>query len=70
MGNIHTPKTIYSNGLVIEFIVKKKQVYYKISKWDKAGLEHRYLSKGKLLDQKPNDILIMAQQLVGDVIRQ
>ena len=64
MGNtIHTPKTIYKNGLVIEFEVKNKEVYYVISKWTKSGFDQGSLLKGKVGNQKPDDILIMAQRL-------
>ena len=70
MGNIHTPKTIYSNGFVIEFEVKNKEVYYVISRWTKSGFDQGSLLKGKLGNQKPNDILLLAQHLVGDGIRQ
>ena len=70
MGNtIHTPKTIYKNGLVIEFEVKNKEIYYVLSKWDKSGFDQGSLLKGKLGNQKPEDILKEAQHLVGDGIR-
>ena len=69
MGNIHTPKTIYSNGLVLEFYVKNKQVFYKLSKWVDLGSNLAVIETKKLGDQNPNDIIKKAQQSVGDGIR-
>ena len=71
MGNtIHTPKTIYSNGLVLEFYVKNKQIIYKLSKWVDAGSNLSLIESKQLGDQNPNDIIKKAQQSVGDGIRQ
>ena len=67
MGNIHTPKTIYSNGLVLEFYVKNKQIIYKLSKWVDAGSNLSLIESAKLGEQSPNDIIKKAQQSVGDV---
>ena len=78
MGNtIHTPKTIYKNGLVVEFKVKNKQVFYKISRWTQAGISQGSLAEGKLTDFKsPEEVMEYAwvhysaktpQQSVGDV---
>ena len=70
MGNtIHTPKTIYSNGLVLEFYVKNKQIIYKLSKWVDAGSNLSLIESKQLGDQNPNDIIKKAQQSVGDGIR-
>ena len=65
MGNIHTPKTIYSNGLVLEFKVKNKQVIYKLSKWVDTGSNLSLIESKQLGDQNPNDIIKKAQQSVG-----
>ena len=70
MGNVHTPKTIYSNGLVLEFYVKNKQIFYKLSKWVDLGSNLAVIETKKLGDQKPEDIIKEAQQSVGDGIRQ
>ena len=70
MGNIHTPKTIYSNGLVLEFYVKNKEIFYKLSKWVDLGSNLAVIETKKLGDQKPEDIIKEAQQSVGDGIRQ
>ena len=68
MGNtIHTPKTIYSNGLVLEFYVKNKEIHYKLSKWIDLGSNLAVIESAKLGDQKPEDIIKKAQQSVGDV---
>ena len=67
MGNIHTPKTIYGNGLVITFYVKNKQVHYKLSKWIDAGSNLSLIESKKLGDQLPDDIMKKAQQMFGDV---
>ena len=70
MGNtIHTPKTIYSNGLVLEFYVKNKQIIYKLSKWVDLGSNLSLIESKQLGDQNPNDIIKKAQQSVGDVIK-
>ena len=70
MGNtIHTPKTIYSNGLVLEFYVKNKEIFYKLSKWIDLGSNLAVIKTKKLGDQNPNDIMKEAQQSVGDGIR-
>ena len=79
MGNIiHTPKTIYKNGLVVEFKVKNKQVFYKISRWTSNGISQGSLAEGKLSDFKnPQDVMDYAwvhysakpaQQSFGGVI--
>ena len=71
MGNtIHTPKTIYSNGLVLEFKVKNKEIFYKLSKWVDQGSVLAPIEEKKLGDQKPDDIIKEAQHKFGDVIRQ
>ena len=71
MGNtIHTPKTIYSNGLVLEFYVKNKEIHYKLSKWVDLGSNLAVIETKKLGEQNPNDIIKEAQRLVGDGIRQ
>ena len=67
MGNIHTPKTIYGNGLVMEFYVKNKEIFYKLSKWIDLGSVLAVIESAKLGDQKPEDIIKKAQQSVGDV---
>ena len=67
MGNIHTPKTIYSNGLVLEFYVKKKQIYYQLSKWVDLGSNLAVIETKKLGDQKPDDIIKEAQRLFTNV---
>lgn len=79
MGNIHTPKTIYKNGLVVDFYVKKKIVFYKISRWINEGINQVSLASGKLSDFKsPEEIMEYAlvhfsaktpQQKVGDGTR-
>ena len=69
MGNIHTPKTIYFNGLVLEFYVKNKEIHYKLSKWVDWGSVLAVIKSEKLGDQNPNDIIKKAQQSVGDGIR-
>lgn len=69
MGNIHTPKTIYSNGLVIEFYVKNKQVFYKLSKWVDQGSSLSLIESKKLGDQSPDDIIKEAQRLFTGVMR-
>ena len=67
MGNIHTPKTIYSNGLVLEFKVKNKQVIYKLSKWVDQGSVLAPIEEKKLGDKSPNDIIKEAQRLFTSV---
>ena len=79
MGNVHSPKTIYKNGLVVEFYVKKKIVFYKISRWINDGVNQVSLAEGKLSDFKnPQEVMDYAwvhysaktpQQSVGDGIR-
>ena len=69
MGNVHTPKTIYSNGLVLEFYVKNKEIHYKLSKWVDAGSNLSLIESKKLGDQKPDDIIKSAQQKFGDGIK-
>ena len=70
MGNkIHTPKTIYKNRVVMEFYVKGKEMFYKLSVWDKNGINQSVIDSAKLGDQNPNDILKKALHLVGDGIR-
>lgn len=66
-NNIHTPKTIYSNGLVMEFCVINKQMFYKLSKWNSSGSNLSLIDFTKLDDKNPNDIIKEAQQKVGDV---
>ena len=67
MGNIHTPKTIYDNGLVITFYVKNKQVHYKLSKWNDAGSNLSLIKSKKLGDKNPDDIIKEAQQTFTNV---
>ena len=68
MGNIHTPKTIYSNGFVLDFHVKNKEIFYKLSKWVDLGSNLVVMETKKLGDQNPNDIMKEAQQLFTKVI--
>ena len=65
MGNIHTPKTIYSNGLVMEFCVINKQMFYKLSKWNNSGSNLSLIDFAKLDDKNPNDIIKEARHKVG-----
>ena len=67
MGNVHTPKTIYSNGLVLEFKVKNKEIFYKLSKWVDLGSNLAEIETKKLGDQKPDDIIKEAQRLFTNV---
>ena len=67
MGNVHTPKTIYSNGLVLEFKVKIKEIFYKLSKWVDLGSNLAEIETKKLGDQKPDDIIKEAQRLFTNV---
>jgi hypothetical protein len=69
MGNIHTPKTIYGNGLVMEFYVKNKQVFYKLSKWVDLGSNLSLIESAKLENQKPEDIMNKAQQSFTGVMQ-
>lgn len=69
MGNIHTPKTIYSNGLVLDFYVKNKEIFYNLKKWDGSGYNQSLIESAKLGDQKPEEVLKKALHLVGDGIR-
>lgn len=57
MGNIHTPKTIYNDGLVMDFFVKNKEVYYKLSKWNEEGTSQALIESAKLGDQNPIEIM-------------
>ena len=80
MGNIHTPKTIYKDGMVIEFYVKNKITFYKISRWINEGVNQVSLATGKLSDfNSPEEVMEYAwinysaktpQQKFGDVIGQ
>ena len=69
MGNIHTPKTIYGNGLVMEFYVKNKQVFYKLSKWVDLGSNLSLIESKQLGDQKPDDVMKEAQRLFTGVMQ-
>lgn len=62
MGNIRQPRPIYQDKFVMEFYVKEKEVFYKISKWNLDGTILALLQKGKLGDQEPQSILNQALQ--------
>lgn len=47
MGNIHTPKPEYFKCGVVEFYVKKKQIYFKVSLWLIDGFTQYELLTGK-----------------------
>lgn len=80
MGNVHTPKTIYKNGMVVEFYVKNKITFYKISRWINEGVNQVSLATGKLSDfNSPEEVMEYAwinysaktpQHKFGDGIRQ
>ena len=58
MGNVHTPKTIYKHGLVVEYYVKNKEIFYKISRWIKDGTIQASLTEGKLSEFKsPEEVM-------------
>ena len=67
MGNVRTPKTIYKNGLVITFYVENKEIYYKISKWNKDGTNLALLEQNKLADMTAQQILDYALQSFSSV---
>lgn len=67
MGDIHTPKTIYKNRLVMEFYVKGKEMFYKLSVWDENGVNESVIDSAKLGDNKPMDLINKALHLVGRV---
>ena len=69
MGNIHTPKTIYKNGLVLEFFVHHKEIFYKLSKWVDAGSNLSLIEEKKLGEQKPDDIIKEAQHKFTGVMQ-
>lgn len=62
MGLIRTPRPLYQDGFVMEFYVKEKQVYYKISKWNPDGYSQGELQKGKLGKQEPQVMFNQALQ--------
>lgn len=70
MGNVHTPKTIYKNRLVLEFYVKGKQIFYKLSRWDENGINQSVIDSARLGDKKPIDIIDQALQKFGMGITQ
>ena len=67
MGNIRTPKTIYKDGLVISFYVFYKQIYYKISKWNKDGTNLAVLEDDLLRNKTPQQLLDYALQTFTNV---
>ena len=69
MGNIHSPKTIYKDGLVMEFYVKKNQVFYKLSKWVDAGSNLSLIESKKLGNQNPDDVIKEAQLMFTGVMQ-
>ena len=62
MGKIRTPRPIYQSGYVLEFHIKNKEIFYKISKWNKEETNQGYLQKGKLGDQEPQKVFDSAIQ--------
>lgn len=67
MGLIRTLRPVYQSGYVMEFYVKNKEVFYKISKWNVNGTNQGSLQKGKLDEQDPEQIMNQALQLFGDL---
>ena len=67
MGNIHTPRPIYKNGISLDYYVKGKTVFYRVSKWDKEGVNQSVIETAKLEDKNPDDIMNEALRLFGDV---
>ena len=65
MGDVHTPKTIYGNGLVMEFFVKNKEIFYKLSKWDESGTNLSLIECARLGNKNPDDLMKDAQRLFG-----
>lgn len=48
MGNVRTPKIIYKHGLVMEFYVKNKEIYYRIFVWSKDGMNRSLIEENAL----------------------
>ena len=53
MGNIRVPKTIYKNGMVMEFRVIKKEIFYTLSKWSSDGSNLAVIETNKLDGRSP-----------------
>ena len=62
MGNIiHTPKTIYDNGIIIQFFVKKNIIHYKTLSFGKndnlTNEQIETATSGDVNDRKPFQVL-------------
>lgn len=64
---MRTARPIYKNGFVMEFYVKKTNVYYTIKVWNKDGLNQSLLKTGVLGDQDARQILNKAIQNLSSV---
>ena len=56
MGNIRVPKTIYKNGMVLEFYTINKEIFYHLLKWNKEGTNLALIQNDKLGDRSPSQI--------------
>ena len=68
-NNIHTPRPIYAERMVMEFCVSNKEIFYVISRWNEDGTNLAMIEKGGLKNRDPQQILDKALHLVGDGIR-
>jgi hypothetical protein len=54
---MRVPKTFYSNGFMINFTVKHKEIFYHIHKWNIFGNTLSLLSTGKYNNQDPKFLI-------------
>ena len=54
---MRTPNSFHSNGWVVEFVVKKKEIFYNVLKWNKQGTTQSLIKSAKYNGEKPQSLL-------------
>ena len=53
------PKTFYSNGFLVGFRAKNKEIFYNLSKWDESGTNLALISTGKYNGEDPKSLITL-----------
>ena len=54
---MRTPKTSCSKSYVVEFTVKRKEIFYTVSHWNESGTRLSIIKDGKYNGESPESLI-------------
>ena len=64
LSKVRTPKIFCSKPYVVEFTVKRKEIFYTVSLWNESGSHLSLIKSAKYNGEKPESLL--TQLINGD----